>query len=370
MEPHSYERDPDLKEYFPTFKGNEKKEIYNWFHFKEGFSREMVEYIFRKYPIKGKIFDPFCGSGTTLLFAKEKNIPSWGFDVMPISVFVSKVKTSNYEYEKLDLYSRIIKGAHTSLREEELFGKRKKFPLLKRAFDSGTLARILEFQKIIQNLDAEEKYKNFFTLALLNAAMVVSKLQKSGGCLKRVKPKKIPIRAKFFEYMGKMLKHVKKNPQIFQGIEPIIEEKDSRYFVPNDEFGAIITSPPYLNKIEYTKVYGIELALFFESYGNTRLRSFLGDELSKESYFSDLKKVLSNNFEVLKNGGKAFYIIAGGCLQKEIVHSDEILFNELSQEVGFRPLKLIPIRKVYCHDPNRRKIGYMHESLVILEKPS
>lgn len=40
------------------------------------------------------VFDPFCGSGTTLVEAQRKGIPSIGIDLNPIACLISRVKTA------------------------------------------------------------------------------------------------------------------------------------------------------------------------------------------------------------------------------------------------------------------------------------
>ena len=47
------------------------------------------------------VLDSFCGSGTTLLEAKTYNRNAFGVDLNPLSVFISKVKTTKIKPEKL-----------------------------------------------------------------------------------------------------------------------------------------------------------------------------------------------------------------------------------------------------------------------------
>ena len=88
---------------FMTFDLSKEAPIYNWFYYKEGYAPQMVEYCldYFKKNNSGKlpqnILDPFCGAGTTLLFAKNINIPSIGVDASYLATFVSKTKVDNYE---------------------------------------------------------------------------------------------------------------------------------------------------------------------------------------------------------------------------------------------------------------------------------
>src|ERR1700690_3890488 len=65
-----------------TYVPNKKLPLYNWFKFKEGFSRDLVVRLFKEFAVrKGEtIFDPFAGCGTTLLAGKEFGINGVGID--------------------------------------------------------------------------------------------------------------------------------------------------------------------------------------------------------------------------------------------------------------------------------------------------
>ena len=87
-----------------SFQANKNTPVYNWFSFKEGFSSEMIKFFIKESQIKqGKIFDPFAGSCTTLLSAKENGFDSVGIEIMPLGNFIlkSKLTLENYDVTKL-----------------------------------------------------------------------------------------------------------------------------------------------------------------------------------------------------------------------------------------------------------------------------
>ena len=64
--------------------------IHNWYYYQEGFSPELVETILKALEIneeKPVIFDPFAGSGTTLVESVLKNRNGLGIDFDPFSHF-------------------------------------------------------------------------------------------------------------------------------------------------------------------------------------------------------------------------------------------------------------------------------------------
>lgn len=56
--------------------------------------------IDRYTPNKGKIIDPFCGSGTTLVEAQLADRQALGNDINPFAVLLSKVKATAIDFKK------------------------------------------------------------------------------------------------------------------------------------------------------------------------------------------------------------------------------------------------------------------------------
>ncbi|MEW6202887.1 MAG: DNA methyltransferase [bacterium] len=56
---------------------------------------QIARELINMYGKKGKVLlDPFCGSGTALVEARIAGLNSWGIDVNPLAIFLSKVKTT------------------------------------------------------------------------------------------------------------------------------------------------------------------------------------------------------------------------------------------------------------------------------------
>lgn len=47
-------------------------------------------------PGEGLVLDPFCGSGTTLVEARRRGLPSVGVDINPVACLISRVRTSTW----------------------------------------------------------------------------------------------------------------------------------------------------------------------------------------------------------------------------------------------------------------------------------
>src|SRR3989337_2920067 len=75
--------------------------VQRWFPYREGYSIKLVNAFIKELKIKGNIFDPFSGSGTTLLASRMAELNSFGIDVNPISFLVAKVENEQYTSEDI-----------------------------------------------------------------------------------------------------------------------------------------------------------------------------------------------------------------------------------------------------------------------------
>lgn len=360
-----------------TFIPNKNVPIHNWFWFKEGFSRELVALIIKEFNLRQEcwVLDPFCGSGTTLLTAKELGINSYGIDSSPLATFVTKVKVSDYDVGLIKRYASLL----TSLKFKKA-SVIKVSPLVKKAFSKHNLEDIIFLREQILNIP-EDRERMFFMLALMNAAMKSSYAYKDGAVIKIVKKDVPPVKEMFKRIVKKMVSDILSVK--YKGAETIVKLGDARHldFLEDETFDAIITSPPYLNKIEYTKVYEIEYSLFFPSSKVDPMRSYIGLNIKKSydilpdldlppiarAYFYDMFKALKEMYRVLRRLGKLAMVVAGGVFPDRIVESDTIL-AKIAKEIGFNVDKIVIGNKRVATIKRTIKIGEARESIVYLTK--
>lgn len=62
---------------------------------------QIAQRLIERYtPVGGRIIDPFCGGGTTLVEARLSNRFAFGNDINPLAILLSKVKTTSINFEK------------------------------------------------------------------------------------------------------------------------------------------------------------------------------------------------------------------------------------------------------------------------------
>ncbi|MBU0591552.1 site-specific DNA-methyltransferase [Candidatus Micrarchaeota archaeon] len=379
-----------------TFELSKDKPTHGWFWYKEGFAPEIVEYAINygnkihTHKCDSKlpeiILDPFCGVGTTLLTAKQKNILSIGVDASQLAVFISKTKTDDYAEEDIGAVEifvtnklRSLKNTNLQKWQFELFDPRAVFP--KRNYN-----QILAIREAIEQ--EEPRTRNLLLLALLSVLPQASIMLKDGGVLKIKKDKlAIPAKDVFKRKVKRMVRELRERD--YSGYTPEVFIGDARALeTPTESIDLIVTSPPYLNNIDYSKVYGIELSLLHMSKAEAEevrmraIRSFIGkdmkvNEMPEEvgelgnqipivgSYFKDMEQAIMEMFRVLSSGSCAHVIVSNSIIHNTHVIVDEI-FAEMAERIGFSDVEII-VGAERVADVRPQKVK-TRESIVVMRK--
>ncbi|MCW3976316.1 MAG: DNA methyltransferase [Candidatus Bathyarchaeota archaeon] len=360
-----------------TFKPSKRLPVYNWFHFREAFSRDFVALILSCFHLHEDnwILDPFCGSGTTLLAARERGINAVGVDAHPVFAFVSQVKTQSYSLELLRELKRDFFAKKFAKPNSKGIN-----PLLKKAFSKYALEDILFFESEIKRME-DAIMRNLMVLALVVSAMKVSFAVKDGAVLRFRKREHPPLRKVFKATVKKFARDLKKTE--LKSCEITVKQDDARNldFLAPESFDAVITSPPYLNKLEYVKAFDVEKALLAELISMNSTTTYLGIDLESSdavfpdlklppvarAYFSDMELCLGEMYRVLRKGGKAALVVGQGVFPDGIVESD-VLVSKLARSVGFNVSKRLIVNKRVATKQRTVKIGEALESILLLTK--
>jgi tRNA G10 N-methylase Trm11 len=248
------------------------KPIHRWFIFPHSFTSELVHALIDEWDLspQDRILDPFVGAGTTLLAAKEKGVPATGYDLLPLAVLTSRAKIADHHVPRLlSLWGSLQR----SLKLTQWNTPLKSYPLLVEKALPGDLIGTLDgIDQAIKSIPMLEPERDFFRLALVSIIPRYSRAQANGGWLKWVKTEKKegPILGAYAAQIEMMLADLEKSTNANEFLWHA-HEADARQLPEMDStFTAAITSPPYPNRHDYTRIFGVEIMFGFLDWEETR----------------------------------------------------------------------------------------------------
>lgn len=270
-----------------SFQASKTCPAYRWFKYKEAFSAALVQDLLQRNNISsGQVLDPFAGSGTTLFAASALGLNATGIELLPIGVEIIRTRQlierelTPSEFEVLDRWRRVCPWRESPTREA--------LPMLNitaGAYPSRTLDAIERYLGALVN--ESPRVQNVLRLALLCILESVSYTRKDGQYLRwdyrsgrrqGAKPFNKgaildfdqAITAKLNEILGDV-RPIDTQTQLFNLDQSVVTPGQLEVLhgsclhelqrLTSDSFDAIITSPPYCNRYDYTRTYALELAL-------------------------------------------------------------------------------------------------------------
>lgn len=383
--------------------------IHNWYTFKHGYSRDLAIILitYFKLPEGSWVLDPFCGSGTTLLTCKELGINSRGFDILPFSVLLSNVKISDYDDRELTRELELLKENSNNYSAKTVLPD---IPLVNKAFQPGIRSELLLLKHKIKMID-DPKIRSFFNLGFLGILESVSNTSKTGGFL-RIVDRNVSsndVQNLFFNRVTLMITDVKEyHNATHKKANSLAKIGDARRLPTNRKYDAVITSPPYPNRHDYTRIYSLEMVFDFVSsndelkriryetirshveakkkyevkgYKKPDMLNTLIIEVKRkgtnnpqvidmlEGYFEDMYLALLEIHRCLKPKGKVGLVVSNVRYAGVNIVVDEIL-AEIGSEVGLTPKDIWAVR--YRGNSSQQMRDYerkpSRESIIIWEK--
>jgi len=255
-----------------TPKPLEETPIHRWYVFPHSFSSELVHDLIDEWGLchEDRILDPFAGAGTTILAAKEKGIPATGYDLSPLAILAARAKITNFNRPRLQKTSNLLED---NLNPTSWNGHSRVYPcLVEEALPGPLLGAFETISKQIDMLKCPDSERDLFRLALLVTLPKYSRLVATGGWLQwSRKHKRIRTLPRVFvEQIDRMLSDLRQTHLNRERQWNVCISDARRLPDPDGKYAAVITSPPYPNRHDYTRVFGVELMFGFLNWQQTR----------------------------------------------------------------------------------------------------
>ncbi len=351
---------------------------------------ELVYDALKFLPVKGRVLDPMCGSGTVPRLAVEAGHECVGVDIDPLSVSMARVWTSRFDPDHINEDAENLAQEAKSLNSSTIqkpgdpetqrfitywFAMKQQDALARLATvlmrcDRPTkpalliaLSRIIVSKKMMASLARDTSHSRPHRVAHENNFNVYEGFQKSAQLIgRRLLPERIVGTADILSGDARTLDGIK-----------------------DSGFDMVLTSPPYLNAIDYLR--GHRMALVWMGHTMKSLRKTRSESVGAERilpqtiasfdispfvvktegatlrqchlgwirrYAADMKAVLDQAYRTLKPNGYLIMVVGNSFIRGAKVNNAGLI-ETLAIENGFkfhdRRTRKIPARRRYLPPP-------------------
>lgn len=348
---------------------------------------ELVDQRISSFDSQIVVLDPMMGSGSFVLGAARAGHTAIGVDSDPLAVLIAQAAIGAEDPSSVVRVAEVIVAEHEAMAVSGVVTDDETEKFISYWFDSDTAPRLAGLARRISEVVDDQ------TRVILWCAFSRLIITKDAGASKardvsHSRPHVVRDSASF-DPVAKFVQAVKtvltraSRPSDFLG-ELLLIRGDSRNIpLAGASVDAIMTSPPYLNAIDYLR--GHRLSLVWMGYSIADLRALRGENIGSErgtalspnaeallSRFTDIeslprkKSLILNRYvndlgcfmrevaRVLKDGGEATFVVANSTHQSVPIRVDDAI-EALSIECGLavcsRIIRALPAQRRYLPPP-------------------
>lgn len=363
------------------------------------------------------VLDPMTGSGTAIRFASEQGHHAIGFDMDPLAVLMTRVWTTPICTRKLRDTAANIAGQATALNPDSIDlpwidNDQETIGFINYWFGTAQQSDLRRLSSLLVNFHGP--LGNAMMIALSRIIITKKRGASLAWDVSHSRPHKVmeendfPVIPEFIKSVNFLAKRFEEQPPVGNVKVGVADARKLRS-VSASSVDAVLTSPPYLNAIDYLRGHKFSLIWFGHRICElraTRSRSIgseknpapganeiLADELcalipsidklpKKEQgifrrYVLDLFAMISEINRVLRPGGKAVLVIGNSCL-KGVFVENALAATAAAMRLGLtlenRYERDLPANKRYLPPPTNSETSVLNkrmrtESILSFYKP-
>ena len=369
-----------------SYQGNKEVPGLRWMKYKEGFSANLVRSLLDKTDAK-TVLDPFSGSGTAPLTAGSMGMDGTGIEILPVGNLSARAIVAAANGLHYGNFFQASNELIESLLPDEfepalLF---QHIPITEHAFPEKTEQDLAKARKFVAGI-RDPSLHTLLTLACVSVLEEVSYTRKDGQFLRwdprsgrtvsrKLDKSTLPTLAQALRRrLSEMMNDIPELQRKYKGVAPVFVDGSSLTELrklPDESFDAVVTSPPYANRYDYTRTYALELA--YLGYDADRLKELRQDLLSatvenKSKRDLLLKEygnahLLNHAFSMTDNQSalqEALYILrqeAQNLSNRNVISLVENYFTEMALVVSELARLVTPSGSVFMVNDNVRYHG-------------
>jgi DNA modification methylase len=293
---------------------------------------------------KETVLDPMCGCGTTLVEAFLNNRNSIGNDFNPLATLITKVKTTlidenefKYLNKKLAVMKRYLDLDYRRVDERINNLPNRK---VSKIFNRVVISKLESIRETLLEI-RDEGHNNLFDFGRVALSSTIWSLVENGNgidvddiFLKKVKSMQNEI--------NKVSKIIKTIPQV-----RVICGDARKLDVENDAIDLIVTSPPYVNALDYYRAHmynmlwlGMDFDLFRKHEIGGHSHFIMNRFRLLSEYLGDMLRSMIEMNRVLKKDKLCVIVVGNSSLEYELIESHKF-FADMGKKIGFKPIKTI-----------------------------
>lgn len=275
---------------------------------------DTVNRLFRNLPKTAIILDPMCGSGAVLRSAAQMGFQSFGYDIDPLAVLMSRVWTKKspvrralHEAEKLIAQTGALRVADCKLSWIDDCPETKRFVGYWFAAPQRRELRRLSYLLTNEKVGLPSHLRDCLWLALSRVIITKHAGASLAWDIPHSRPHKVrdendfDVKAMFLRSTARLVQILEEEPIVCSAR---VRRGDCRGLasIGRHSIDVIITSPPYLNAIDYLR--GHKFSLVWMGYSLPTLRKLRATSIGTEA--AGLKSGVQNNADYALNSIREF----------------------------------------------------------------
>jgi DNA modification methylase len=254
-----------------TFQDCLRAPVHRWFKYPAGFSYRLVETLIADFGLDHRhwILDPFVGSGTVSVVAKQHGVNSTGLEAHPFVHWVAKVKCFwEFDMQRLrckltELIQTVRKATESDFAAQDL----SEFPaLLHKCFSEQNLQKLKFLRETIKNFDLTPQERDLFMLALVDTLRTATRAGAGWPYIapseyhKKQERDAIAVFCETAEMFYHDLTAIRASWACREvACQLILHDARMPYPLEDETVDLAVTSPPYLNNYDYADRTRLEL---------------------------------------------------------------------------------------------------------------